>query len=119
MSKEHTLLQQVSSLEELAAQTQEKQSGLLAFSLKPLSEKDVMATKSLLQQKVTIFIPLVKTKDLLSKLELRLDSRQDKKKYCNSAKKLTMFLNRLFLYEKKPEGHVTLHEAYAIKGNCD
>ena len=80
LSKEHTLFQQFASLEELATQTHEEQNSVLAFSRKPLSEKDVMATKSLLQQEVTIFIPLDTSKDLLSNLKLRLDSRQDTRK---------------------------------------
>ena len=76
--KEPTLFQQVASLEELAAQIHAEQENVLAFSLKPLRENDVMATASLLKQKVTIFMPIYTNKDLITNLKLQLDSRHDK-----------------------------------------
>ena len=78
--QESTSFQQVASLEELAAQIQDEQKNVLAFSLKPLRENDIMATASLLKQTVTIFMPIYASKDLITKLKLHLDSRHDKSK---------------------------------------
>ena len=75
----HISFQQVSSLEELAAQIHGEQKNLLAFSQKPLQEHDIMATVSLLKQKINLFMPLSTSKDLISNLKLQLDSRHDKK----------------------------------------
>ena len=73
--EEHILFQQVESLEELATKIHEEEKDLLVFSLKPMSEKDIMAISLLLEQKLNIFMPNPVSIDLLGKLKLQLDSR--------------------------------------------
>ena len=73
--EEHILFQQVESLEELATKIHEEEKDLLVFSLKPMSEKDIMAISLLLEQKLNIFMPNPVSIDLHGKLKLQLDSR--------------------------------------------
>ena len=68
--------QQVASIMEFVEQVQPEIDNILAFSMSPLTEKDVKLLRvGGLLKEITLFIPQTSDTKLLEKLRLRLDSR--------------------------------------------
>ena len=89
--------QQVESIQEFVEQGLPEMDSILALSMSPITDNDATLLWGGLLQKITLFIPQIADTTFLEKLKLRLDSG-------------------LFLYERKINASVVLHEAYAIKG---
>ena len=69
-----TMLQHLSTFQELLPQLQDDESKMLAFSSLPLYERDIESVSYLLLHKVTILVPYTANPKLLLDLKLRLDS---------------------------------------------
>ena len=71
--------QQVTSADDLMEQLHEQDSNLLLFSVLQLQENQIHSYASALLQKWTLLMPLPTDTHLVQQLELRLDSRDEKK----------------------------------------